>query len=160
MASKQKTMSEAFEKIERSMDAFGKSVEHFAETLEPHAMKNAYDSFYRVRDRYTWHAKSENRHLDAGEFEALRNVFEDDFIKGMGRLRNILTHVETGDVELYYPHGPKFTLTAASSAEVVGASTNVTVSDKAGNGQRIEHLKWLEEAIRRIDKAISKARGS
>jgi len=83
---------------------------------------------------------------------------EDKFIASVGRVRGISAHVETGDVELLDPDTNCFPLTAKSSAAALFAARSVHPTDKQGQIQRINHLRWLTEAVNRIDRAITKAK--
>jgi len=100
------------------------------------------------------------RYLSPAENAALSRVFYDDaFIEGMGRVRGIADHVETGETVLRHTDGSAFTITAATSSAVLFASRLVYLTDKEGVRQPWDHLKQLTEAERRIRKAFARAKG-
>jgi hypothetical protein len=73
------------------------------------------------------------RYLSPAENAALSRVFYDDaFIEGMGRVRGIADHVETGETVLRHTDGSAFTITAATSSAVLFASRLVYLTDKEG----------------------------
>ena len=149
-------MSRDFEKIVGDYEAFRSGVARCHETKDVNDIRDAYGRFYRVRDRYN----STKANLDAWERDFLRKVLEEDeFIEGMGRLRGISEHVETGNTELRHPHGEPFELTPASSAAILFESHRVYVTDVDGKPQLIDHLDRLAKAQERLAKAISKASG-
>ena len=88
------------------------------------------------------------RYLSPAENAALSRVFYDDaFIEGMGRVRGIADHVETGETVLRHTDGSAFTITAATSSAVLFASRLVYLTDKEGVRQPWDHLKQLTEAV-------------
>jgi len=58
------------------------------------------------------------------------------------------------------PDKNSFRLTAKSSAAALFAAPYVRLTDKQGQIQRINHLRWLTEAENRIARAITKAKGN
>jgi hypothetical protein len=120
-------------------------------------IQDAYSRLIRLRERYRYEGES----LDPAEKAALSKVFEDDtFIEGMGKVRLIADHVETGDAVLRHTDNSPFTITSASSAAAVFANRCVYLSDTDGVPHRWDHLEHLTEAERRITRAFEKAKGA
>jgi hypothetical protein len=123
-------------------------------------IEDAYGRLNRARDRYKYEAYKEPS-LGPAELKALRKVFEEDgFIEGMGKLRGIAEHVETGNVTLRDIHSSPYEITAASSAAVVFKHPQVNVYDTAGVLRRLDHLQYLTEADNRIKRAFKRAKES
>src|SRR5262249_14984901 len=154
-------MTDALERIEQEFEVFRSLVEHCANqaTTNMADIRNAYDRFYWLRERYEHEADA--GHLSQTEQAAPGNVFGDNkFIASVGRVRGISNHVETGDVESLDPNNVSFTLTPASSALAVFAAPCVKLTDKQGQIQHINHLSWLTHAVDYITRAMAKAKAS
>jgi hypothetical protein len=151
-------MTDGLERIEKLFEKVRSKVAHCRNeaTSDMADIQDAYSRLYRLRERYRYEAPT----LDPTERAALRKVFEDDtFIEGMGRVRGIGDHVETGCVVLRHIDNSPFTVTAASSAAAVFADRCVDLPDTDGHRHRVDHLEWLTEAEQRIGRAIEKAKG-
>jgi Tfp pilus assembly protein PilE len=152
-------MTDGLERIDEAFEEFRFLVEHCRNEAKSDMadIRDAYERFYRLRERYEH--EDEARTLSQTEEAALRKVFrEDKFIERVGRVRGVSAHVETGDVELLDPDKVGFTLTAKSSAAAMFAERCAHLTDKQGQIQRLNHLKWLTEAEARIARAIANAR--
>ena len=152
-------MSEGLGTIERLFQEFRSKVVHCRNKANSDMadIQDAYSRHYRLRERYRYEAPT----LNSTEKAALRKVFEDDkFIAGIGKVRGIGDHVETGCVVLRHIDNSPFTVTAASSAAAVFADRCVHLYDTDGRQHRIDHLEWLTEAEQRIGRAIENARGA
>jgi hypothetical protein len=152
-------MTGSLERIDKAFEEFRSLVERCRDEAKSDMadIRDAYERFYRLCERYEH--EDEAGTLSQSEGAALRKVFrEDKFIESVGRVRGISAHVETGDVELLGPDKVAFTLTAESSAAAMCAARCVHLTDKQGQIQRLNHLKWLTEAENRIARAIAKAK--
>lgn len=156
-------MTGRLERIEKAFEEFRSKVADCRNeaTSDMADIRHAYERFSRLRERRERYEHEANeRTLSPTEHAALRKVFEDDkFIESVGKVRGISEHVETGDVELLDTDNVRVTITAKSSAAVVFAARTALLIDNQGQIFRLNHLKWLEEAERRIGRAIAKARG-
>jgi hypothetical protein len=147
-------MTDALKRIEEEFEEFRSLVEHCRNEATPDmaVIKDAYDRFYRLSERYEHEHDAHT--LSPTEEAALRKVFKKNkVIESVGRLRAIGAHVETGDVELLDPNKVSFTLTAASSEAALFAAPCVNLTDKKGQIIRINHIRWLTEAVDRIARA-------
>ena len=88
-------------------------------------------------------------------------VFEaNEFIEGIGRLRGIAEHVETGNVTLRDVHNRPYTITSASSAALVFKAPVVNLTDTTGVVHRLDHIEYLTKADRHIKRAFQRANES
>jgi hypothetical protein len=88
-------------------------------------------------------------------------VFEHHvFIDSMGKIRGIGEHVHMGDaVVLRDINNVPFTVTPASSAELVFSAPVVQLPDIDGESHRLDHVEYLtraEHLINRLNKAEGK----
>jgi hypothetical protein len=154
-------MTDSLGRIKREFEAFRSKVSDCRDLTRSDMadIRDAYERFYHLCERYDY--EKEAGTLSPTEEAALRKVFsKNKFIVSVGRVRGIGAHVETGDVELLDPDKNSFRLTAKSSAAALFAAPYVRLTDKQGQIQRINHLRWLTEAENRIARAITKAKGN
>lgn len=149
-------MTEALVRIVSYFEEFRESVKdcRVAESFRPADWKEAYAALGRLRERY----KHEKAGLTADQQEALEKVFENDtFIEGLMEFRQVGEHVvrRGGPVIRTIGNAP-IQLTVESSAMAVFAGPVVVLRDVASVPHRIDHLKMLEEAERRIGAALER----
>jgi hypothetical protein len=110
----------------------------------------------RLRDRYV----AEGRNLTPSEHQALSKVFEKDaFIQGMIDARQIGEHVTNrGGAVIRTTSNVPIPLDFETSAMSYYAAPRVRVADVEGQPQDVNHLERLQEAQKRIDAAILRAR--
>ncbi len=117
---------------------------------------DAYNRLARLRDRYD----AEKDHLTPSERQALSKVFDNDvFIKGMIAVRQIGEHVtKRGGAVITTTGNAPISLDVETSAMAYYAAPRVKVADVKGQPQEVNHLERLQEAQKRIDAAILRAR--
>jgi hypothetical protein len=148
------------ERIASYLDEFRRAVEdcrHSARSSDlfrPEHWKNAYGALGRLRDRY----KHEKDRLTPAQRDALQKVFENDhFIRSMMEIRQVGEHV-TRRCPITLCTDENIHFECETSANDVFAAPIVTVLDKKGEPQRIDHLAWFEETLKRIQRAFDRAR--
>ena len=117
--------------------------------------QDAYNRLNRLRERYI----KEKSSLDPSEQQALAKVFEDDrFIEGMLNIRQVGEHVKhrTGAVLRTTSNAP-IILFAEVSAGSMFAGAVVQLRDTAGQLHVTNHLRNLEEAEKKVKRALSRA---
>ena len=120
----------------------------------PERLKNAYGALHRLRDRYRRERKQ--KRLSPWQQPPLEKVFEKDkFIESMMRIRQVSEHV-VASVQLYRTDSVPLGV-VETSANVMFAALTVTVPDTEGESLMIEHLPRLDEAERRIKRALNNA---
>jgi hypothetical protein len=153
-------MTDGLKRIAAYYDEFCQSVEvcraAAAASYRSLDWKAAYSALGRMRDRY----RHERGGLALGEQTALKKVFENDaFIEGLMDFRQVGEHVirRGGPVIRTISNAP-VRLTVESSAMAVFAGPVVVLPDITGAEHTIDHLKLLQEALRRIGAALERAR--
>jgi len=100
-ADRRSQMTGSLERIKKEFKEFHSLVDHCRNDATIAEIRNAYDCFYRLRERYLY--EDEAGTLSPTEEAALKGFREDKFIESVDRMRGISAHVETGDVELLDP---------------------------------------------------------
>jgi hypothetical protein len=150
-------MTDGFKRIENDVQAFCEKVAQCGDKDNSNMQdfRDAFGRMGRTRDRFLY----ERETLEPSERAAFEKVFENDkFMEGMGEVRNISEHVEKGDVTLSRLDNSTFTITAKSSAAAMFADRVVYLTDTDGFQQRWDHNEQLNEAARRINSALGKAK--
>jgi hypothetical protein len=151
-------MTKGLERIGKRVQAFSNKVAQCRATKDMDEIEDAYGRFHRAKDRYRYEAYKEPS-LDPAELKALQKVFEEnEFIEGVGRIRGIAEHVETGEVTLRDTHNRPYTITSESSAEAVFKGRVVNLPDKAGTFHRLDHIEYLTKADWHIKQAFQRAK--
>ena len=150
-------MDSAIDRIAAYFEEFKQSVEDCRKspTFRPGDLKQAYSSLGRLRDRYLW----EKENLTTSEIAPLRKVFEEDvFIKGLMDIRQVGEHVvRRGGPLIRTTTNAPIQLNVESSAMAMFAAPIVSLLDVEKVAHDIDHLAWLEDALRRIAAALTKA---
>jgi len=151
--------SEAIQRIESYFDEFCDGVKDClrAELFVRRDLLDAYAGLARLRDRFI--KEKEKHNLNPSELEALSKVFEKDtFIKGMMKIRLVGEHVQKRGEELVFDttDNVPITVDAKLSATPMFSANRVTLTDITGSQNQWDHLKALQEAEKRITKAMSK----
>ena len=110
-----------------------------------------------MRDRF----KAEKDTLNPSALAALSKVFEKDtFVKGTMNIRQVGEHVRKrgDDLVIWTTGNAPITLDAESSAMSMFSASCVTLTDILGKPHPLDHLQILQEAEKRITKAMSKAK--
>jgi hypothetical protein len=148
------------ERIASYLDEFRRAVEDCRHSVRSSDLfrseywKNAYGALGRLRDRY----KHEKDRLTPAQRDALQKVFENDhFIRSMMEIRQVGEHV-TRRCPITLCTDENIHFECETSANDVFAAPIVTVLDKKGEPQRIDHLAWFEETLKRIQRAFDRAR--
>ena len=152
--------SEALQRIEKVFRDFRAAIERCRKSQpgEPADLQDAYSRLARLRERYE--REKDHRNLNQTELEPLSNVFvHNKFIEGLMNIRNVGDHVEmhenffvsTPDMQIW-----DFEVGSSAFAFFSGPAPNVV--DIAGVSRRIDHVNWLGEAEKLIDRAIVKAK--
>jgi hypothetical protein len=117
--------------------------------------EDAYNRLSRLRDRYL----KDKFSLDLSEQQALAKVFEDDkFIEGMLNIRQVGEHVQhrTGAVLRTTSNAPIILFSEVSAGSMFAAPV-VHLRDAAGQLHLTDHLRNLEEAEKRVQRALARA---
>ena len=152
--------SEALQRIESYFDEFCKGVKDCLTTqlFVRGDLLDAYSRLARLRDRF----RAEKNNLNPSALAALSKVFENDtFIKGMMHIRQVGEHVKrrgVDDLVIWTTGNAPITLSAETSAMSMFSAFCVTVTDNLGKPHPLNHLQMLQEAEKRITKAMSKTK--
>lgn len=121
--------------------------------------RDAYGRLGRLRERYR--KERDARTLDPVEAQALHRVFEDDvFIKGVLDGRQISEHIQKrsgGGPVVPLMTNRSVPLSAETTVGSFFAAAVVLVPDPQGKIYYVNHLEQLEEAERRIQRALDRA---
>jgi hypothetical protein len=151
-------MTAGLERIEEYFQAFREAIGRCrsAAAFQAADWQDAYARLSRLRDRYL----KEREALAPSERNALMKVFEQDtFIEGMMDMRQVGEHViKRGGPVIRTTSNVPITLDVQTSAKAMYAAPQVNLVDVRGDPHRIDHLKLLQEAEKRIDAALRNAR--
>ena len=152
--------SEALQRIEDDFDAFRQKVDlcRNSETCTGGDIRDAYSRLNRLRERYELERDKGN--LTYSQRQELENTLEYDvFLKGLMQLRQISEHVKLKSEPVIRTVGnAPIRLDQESSAAGVFAKATVFLTQNNGAPYRCDHLEKLEEAVKRIGRALQRAR--
>jgi hypothetical protein len=150
-------MSEALDRILPYVHAFSDGIDRCrtAVTFNPADWQDAYNRLNRLRDRYL----HEKANLDASQRQAFQKVFEHDtFIEGLLNIRLIGEHVKKRTMpEIRLFTNKAIYMPVETSAGAFFASPIVRLPDSSGHLHTADHLGNLEEAEKRIQRALARA---
>lgn len=151
-------MTEALARIEQDFEAFRDAVVRCrsAVVFRRADLQDAYGRLARVRDRYL----KEKDALDPSERPALEKAMESDtFFRGMMDFRQVGEHVtKRRELTIRTVDNVPIHLDFDTSAMAAFAAPIVTLPDTQGVQHRIDHLKLLNEAEKRIGAALGRVR--
>lgn len=155
-------MSEGFERIVRDAQEFFEGIERCRTNSSFSAgdVKDAYNRLSWLRNRYL-HERDNNKGLEQHELQAFEKVLENDhFIEGMLKTaRQIAEHVTMSGQEavaLFTPTA-RIDIPVETSSGAFFEGAHLVVHDDDGRTHYVGHLIQLEEAERRIQKAVERA---
>ena len=144
-----KRIASYFEEFQRSVNDC-----RSADAFRPEHWKNAYGALGRLRDRY----KVEKPNLTSEQQAALEKALENDvFFRGMMNARQVAEHVHQGDKPTMLVTSQNIPIVVKVSANALFSAPLVTLPDTSGEPKKIDHLQWLQEAEKRIKKALDNA---
>lgn len=149
-------MMTGLEHIEQDFEQFRRRVADCrgADPFRAEQVQDAYNAISRLRERYL----HEQDRLTPSQRLALQKVFDKDwFIKGVCEIRQVSEHITRQEFRVVTPDKASFVV--ETSAHAMFEGTLVVLTD-AQTGQlfQFDHQKQLDEAERRIESALEKAR--
>jgi len=152
--------TDALNRVERDYEAFSEGVARCqgAPSYTPADYQDAYERLYRLKQRFMKEQKAKS--LGQSEYKALSKVFEKDrFIDSLLDIRNVSAHVlKGGDLAISTKDNELFNLPIETSAGALFAESRPVMNDISGEPRSVDHQKILEEAKRRVERAICKAK--
>ena len=162
-------MSQAFDGIMKDVSAFRLRVGNYEDVINKlnlckDACESAYESLYKLKERIDKELENiDKTDITNIEEQCCRNIFQDNFLKGLLDLRTVATHIQNdqalrnGTFSILSPEGATIELSPSASAIAVFSHNIFVLENQRFGADSINHLNNLREAERRIVKKLDEA---
>lgn len=132
---------------------------------DSHTCKNlcviAYEGLYKFKQRIDKELRNRDKtKLTKSQTNQLKKMFDDSFLEGLLKVRNIATHItsnknkDSNGIMIFSPKNEQIVIECETSAGALFAS-NIFSTNRSYSGTNIlDHASSLNEAVKRLEKKV------